>query len=355
MVRFRSLRLFRAGAGAAVLPVRRSARRADRRLWRLRGRLRDAAYWCCGPWNHRRPRRTALRAAAVGDADGRRHNRDRAAANLCSGRHRRAGAAAPGAIVPGLLGRRRIHRLGRLSGRDRAARTARLRRQHGEYRLHIGRVAGLRGRRRRRHLRRQSAARILGVAASVPARRRAGDGRAAAAPAAARGWPPPKRTRELPLKRAFARDPRTMAVAILFTSGYGVVNYLTMMFFPVYAGQFGGLSEARALQATTVAQALALVIVPLAGLANDAFIRRRTLLMIAFAAEFAVALAFFLLARDGALAGFALAQLGFGAILALVMGTDPAMLSEQFPGAYRMSGYSAAFNLRFGIGGRTPA
>jgi MHS family proline/betaine transporter-like MFS transporter len=86
----------------------------------------------------------------------------------------------------------------------------------------------------------------------------------------------PKRTRELPLKRAFARDPRTMAVAILFTSGYGVVNYLTMVFFPVYAGQFGGLSEARALQATTVAQALALVIVPLAGLANDAFIRRRT-------------------------------------------------------------------------------
>jgi hypothetical protein len=42
-----------------------------------------------------------------------------------------------------------------------------------------------------------------------------------------------------------------------------------MVFFPVYAGQFGGLSEARALQATTVAQALALVIVPLAGLAND--------------------------------------------------------------------------------------
>jgi MFS family permease len=42
----------------------------------------NAAYWCCGYWNHRRPRRTALRAAAVGDADGRRHDRDRAAADL---------------------------------------------------------------------------------------------------------------------------------------------------------------------------------------------------------------------------------------------------------------------------------
>ena len=38
------------------------------------------------------------------------------------------------------------------------------------------------------------------------------------------------------------------------------------------------------------------------------------------------------------------------------MGTDPAMLSEQFPGEYRMSGYSVAFNLGLGIaGGTAPA
>jgi MFS transporter, MHS family, proline/betaine transporter len=61
----------------------------------------------------------------------------------------------------------------------------------------------------------------------------------------------------------------------------------------------------------------------------------------------------FLLARDGGLAGFAPAQLAFGAILAVVMGTEPAMLSEQFPRAYRMSGYSVAFNLGLGIAGGT--
>jgi MHS family proline/betaine transporter-like MFS transporter len=56
------------------------------------------------------------------------------------------------------------------------------------------------------------------------------------------------------------------------------------------------------------------------------------------------------------LAGFVPAQLAFGAILALVMGTDPAMLSEQFPGEYRMSGYSVAFNLGLGVaGGTAPA
>jgi len=167
---------------------------------------------------------------------------------------------------------------------------------------------------------------------------------------------PPARTRELPLKRAVMHDRRTMAIAILFTSGYGVVNYLTMVFFPIYAAQFGGLPEARALQATTLAQALALAVVPLAGIANDSVIRRRTLLIVAFGAEFAAAFGAFLLARDGGLAGFAAGQLVFGLLLALVMGTDPAMLSEQFPGEYRMSAYSVAFNLGLGIaGGTAPA
>lgn len=162
---------------------------------------------------------------------------------------------------------------------------------------------------------------------------------------------PHTRTREAPLKRAMIRDRRLMAVAVLFTSGYGAVNYLTMVFFPVYAGQFGRVSEAHALQATTLAQALALAVVPLAGIANDTIIRRRTLLLLAFAAEFVAALGAFLLARDGGLAGFALAQVVFGALLALVMGTDPAMVSEQFPREYRMSAYSVAFNLGLGLGG----
>lgn len=164
------------------------------------------------------------------------------------------------------------------------------------------------------------------------------------------------RRREMPLRRALRHDGRLMAIAVLFTSGYGAVNYLTMVFFPVYAGTFGGVSEAHALQATTLAQALALAVVPLAGIANDSIVRRRTLLIAAFAAEFIAALAAFMLARDGGIVGFAVAQIVFGALLALVMGTDPAMVSEQFPAEYRMSAYSVAFNLGLGIaGGTAPA
>lgn len=167
---------------------------------------------------------------------------------------------------------------------------------------------------------------------------------------------PAARRRELPLRRALRHDGRLMAIAILFTSGYGAVNYLTMVFFPVYAGLFGAISEAHALQATTLAQALALAIVPLAGIANDSIIRRRTLLIVAFTAELVAALAAFLLARGGGIAGFAAAQISFGALLALVMGTDPAMVSEQFPAEYRVSAYSVAFNIGLGIaGGTAPA
>ncbi|MBX5453314.1 MAG: MFS transporter [Acidobacteriia bacterium] len=164
------------------------------------------------------------------------------------------------------------------------------------------------------------------------------------------------RVRELPLWRAFRHDGRMIGIAILFTAGYGVVNYLTMVFFPTYASEFGGLKESQALQITTLAQAFALLVVPLAGLANDTLIRRRTLLIVAFLAECVAAVGAFWLARDGGFGGFAMAQLAFGGLLALVMGTDPAMLSEQFPAEYRVSAYSLAFNIGLGIaGGTAPA
>jgi MHS family proline/betaine transporter-like MFS transporter len=104
------------------------------------------------------------------------------------------------------------------------------------------------------------------------------------------------------------------------------------------------------------AQMLALIVVPPAALANDSFIRRRTLILIALGAEFAAALGSFTLTRDGSLVGHLAAKLAFNAMLSLIMGNDPAIVSEQFPGAYRMSAYSVAFNLGIGIcGGTAPA
>jgi MHS family proline/betaine transporter-like MFS transporter len=55
-------------------------------------------------------------------------------------------------------------------------------------------------------------------------------------------------------------------VPVLFTSGYGIVNYLTMVFLPVYASEFGTVAESRVLQINTAAQAMALLLVPFGGL-----------------------------------------------------------------------------------------
>jgi MHS family proline/betaine transporter-like MFS transporter len=166
----------------------------------------------------------------------------------------------------------------------------------------------------------------------------------------------PKTTRAnnpLPLKQAITLAPRAMVCAVLFTSGYGIVNYLTMVFLPVYASEFGGVAESSVLQLNTAAQAVALLLVPCAGWLTDHFVRRRSLLIAAFLAVGGAAWACFTLAGSGGVAGFAVAQIAFGILLALVMGAEPGMMVELFPSEYRMSAYSVSFNIGIGIAGGT--
>jgi MFS transporter, MHS family, proline/betaine transporter len=157
----------------------------------------------------------------------------------------------------------------------------------------------------------------------------------------------------LPLRAAIAEAPGAMLCALVFTSGYGIVNYITMVFLPTYAATFGDVTEQTALQANTAGQALALFVVPLAAWLTDRAVRRRTLLIVAFAAEFIVAWTGIALAWRGGVAGVWTAQLGFAFLLALIMAAEPATLAEQFPGKFRLSGYSVSFNLGIGIAGGT--
>jgi MFS transporter, MHS family, proline/betaine transporter len=157
----------------------------------------------------------------------------------------------------------------------------------------------------------------------------------------------------LPLRVAIVEAPGAMLRALLFTSGYGIVNYLTMVFLPTYAATFGGVAEKKALQANTAAQALALFIVPVAAWLTDRAVRRRTLLIIAFAAEFVVGWSGIALAWRGGVAGVWTAQLGFAFLLALIMAAEPATLAEQFRSEFRLSAYSVSYNLGIGIAGGT--
>lgn len=157
----------------------------------------------------------------------------------------------------------------------------------------------------------------------------------------------------MPLLKAFRSSPRILALVMLLTWGYGVVNYLTMVFLPTFASHFGTITPATALTLNTIADAVAILVVPVAGLLSDTCVRRRTLLLLAFGGFFVTAYAFFALALKATIVAVAIGQLGFGAMLGVVMGAAPAMLAEAFQAEFRLSGYSLAFNFGLGLGGGT--
>ena len=158
--------------------------------------------------------------------------------------------------------------------------------------------------------------------------------------------------RELPLKQAFKEAPQAMALAMVFTWGYGVLNYLTLVFLPTFASKFGGIDAGVALTINSALQLAALALVPLSGWLTDRFIRRRALLLAVFALVCLTSVVFFEMA-GGSVVRFGVAQGSLIVLLFLVEGTAPAMLAELFSSRYRVSGYSVAFNIGLGFGGGT--
>jgi len=159
--------------------------------------------------------------------------------------------------------------------------------------------------------------------------------------------------KEAPLRMAIRKQPGILLATLFFTSGYGIVNYLTMVLLPTYAQEFGRVGEGTALRINAIGQALALFVVPLSGWLSDHAWRRRTALAVAFGAEALIAWKAFGLVANHGEAGLWLAQLAFAFLLAMVMGCAPAMLSEQFESEYRVSAHAVAFNIGIGIMGGT--
>jgi MFS transporter, MHS family, proline/betaine transporter len=162
-----------------------------------------------------------------------------------------------------------------------------------------------------------------------------------------------KITQKWPALRAFREAPRTMLIATLFTCGYGVSNYVIMVFLPTFGREFANISEATALRINTAGQLVALLVVPLAGWISDLWIRRQTILWGAFLLQAFFAWELFNLVLRKSTAGLWIAQLLLACLLAIVMGTAPAMLAEQFPSGYRVSGHAVVLNVGIGIAGGT--
>jgi MHS family proline/betaine transporter-like MFS transporter len=158
---------------------------------------------------------------------------------------------------------------------------------------------------------------------------------------------------EAPLRQAIREQPWLLLAALLFASGYGIVNYVTMVLLPTYAHEFGHVTEHEALRINTAGQALALFAVPFFGWLSDRVWTRRGMLAAAFSAEAIVSWQAFRLVQSRGSEGLWLVQLSFALLLAIVMGTEPATLSQQFPARYRVSAYAVVFNIGIGIAGGT--
>jgi len=161
------------------------------------------------------------------------------------------------------------------------------------------------------------------------------------------------KTKGWPAFQAFRNIPRTMIVATLFTCGYGVSNYVTMVFLPTFGREFANIPESLALRINSAGQALALVVVPLSGFVSDRFLKRRTLLSAAFLLQALLTWELFSLVIKKEAAGLWVAQLLLAGLLAVIMGAAPAMLSEQFPPEMRVSGHAFVLNVGIGIAGGT--
>lgn len=155
-----------------------------------------------------------------------------------------------------------------------------------------------------------------------------------------------------PLREALTRNRRETMLAIAFASGYGVFFYIPIVYLPTYASQISGIGSAAALQINALGIALTMPLIPLFGWLSDHLLRRRTLLLTGCLLNAACAWELIWFSQQS-LTGLIVAQLVFSGLVAVTLGTAPAMLVELFPVADRLTGYSLAYNLGLGVAGGT--
>jgi len=163
------------------------------------------------------------------------------------------------------------------------------------------------------------------------------------------------RPKTSPLMQAFTTNRLEMIQAILFASAYGMLFYIPLVYVPEWLHDHTNMARHTALLINTGGSALLLLLIPLSGWIGDRLIRRTHFIAIAMFC-FAI-LAFPLytwLLKDG-IWGAIIVQVIMMFILAVPLGSAPAMFVELFPSADRLSGYSVSYNLGLGvIGGATP-
>jgi len=150
---------------------------------------------------------------------------------------------------------------------------------------------------------------------------------------------------------------RTPAIqAFLFAASYGMIFYLVMVYLPGWLSRQGGFVESRTLQ---VNSALTFGIIPLMVLfawIGDRWILRTHLVAASFAVMAVLAYPLSTYMVGHGIAAMILGQTVLVVLIAVPLGSAPAIFVELFPSSDRLTGYSISFNLGIGVvGGATPA
>lgn len=162
-----------------------------------------------------------------------------------------------------------------------------------------------------------------------------------------------RHTAESPLHMAFTRNRTEVILAFLMSLGYAVFFYMPMVYLPTYAVEFASISLDKALLVNTAATAFLIILIPLSGFLSDKYVRRRTILLWGFFAAAVLAYpAFYVIGAYG-VAGLVIAQFVLAILVAIPLGSAPAMYVELFPKADRLTAYSLTYNFSLGIFGGT--
>jgi len=158
-----------------------------------------------------------------------------------------------------------------------------------------------------------------------------------------------------PIKEAVTVNLKQTVQATLFASSYGAVFYISLVYIPTWLAQYVDSGGDAGMFYNTLATALLIFLVPIAGWISDRFIRRTHLLAMVFFAELLLALPLHLWMKSGGVTAMAVSQILLGLLIAFPCGVAPSLFVELFPTRDRLSGYSIAFNLGLGVvGGATP-
>jgi MHS family proline/betaine transporter-like MFS transporter len=160
-----------------------------------------------------------------------------------------------------------------------------------------------------------------------------------------------------PLLEAFTTNRRETLLALVFAASYGTCYYIAFVYLPEWLSAQGLMQRASALAINTAMMLIVIPAMPLAAIVGDRWLTRRVwiglaVLLLGIAAW---PLHRWMLVSGGSLTSVLAAHTVCFLLLAVPLGSGPALFVELFPERDRLSGYSVAFNIGLGVfGGLTP-